>query len=167
MSSEVKLAIALASSNTVQQAASKASIRLTTARTYLDRIFRITRTHKQSQLVALIPVGRHTRVARIQPCRGVLLLRSRCDLAPPMNSACGSVLIEKRLRTRLPSQHLLTRQPSRNNEDSILATPTWLVAPRAAIFISACASDRFVVPHPVLCIRSRCVQSPFNLVENT
>ncbi|TAF99542.1 MAG: helix-turn-helix transcriptional regulator [Betaproteobacteria bacterium] len=52
--SEVKLAVALASGNTVQQAASEASIRLTTARTYLDRIFRKTGTHQQSQLVALL-----------------------------------------------------------------------------------------------------------------
>jgi DNA-binding CsgD family transcriptional regulator len=52
--SEVKLAVALASGNTVQQAATEASIRLSSARTYLDRIFRKTGTHQQSQLVALL-----------------------------------------------------------------------------------------------------------------
>jgi DNA-binding CsgD family transcriptional regulator len=51
---EVKLAVALATGRTVQQAAIDASIQLTTARTYLDRIFRKTGTHQQSQLVALL-----------------------------------------------------------------------------------------------------------------
>jgi DNA-binding CsgD family transcriptional regulator len=51
---EVKLAIALASGRTVQQAALDASITLSSARTYLDRIFRKTGTHQQSQLVALL-----------------------------------------------------------------------------------------------------------------
>jgi DNA-binding CsgD family transcriptional regulator len=52
--SEVKLAVALSTGGTVQQAAIDASIQLTTARTYLDRIFRKTGTHQQSQLVALL-----------------------------------------------------------------------------------------------------------------
>lgn len=52
--SEVKLAIALATGGTVQQAAADASIQLSSARTYLDRIFRKTGTHQQSQLVALL-----------------------------------------------------------------------------------------------------------------
>lgn len=51
---EVKLAVALANGSTLQQAALASSIRLTTARTYLDRIFRKTGTHQQSQLVALL-----------------------------------------------------------------------------------------------------------------
>ncbi len=51
---EVKLAIALAGGRTLQQAAIEGSIQLTTARTYLDRIFRKTGTHQQSQLVALL-----------------------------------------------------------------------------------------------------------------
>jgi DNA-binding CsgD family transcriptional regulator len=51
---EVKLAIALAAGSTLQQAAINASIQLTSARTYLDRIFRKTGTHQQSQLVALL-----------------------------------------------------------------------------------------------------------------
>ncbi len=51
---EVKLAVALATGSTVQQAALDASIQLTSARTYLDRIFRKTGTHQQSQLVALL-----------------------------------------------------------------------------------------------------------------
>jgi DNA-binding CsgD family transcriptional regulator len=52
--SEVKLATALATGRTVQQAAVEASITLATGRTYLDRIFRKTGTHQQSQLVALL-----------------------------------------------------------------------------------------------------------------
>jgi DNA-binding CsgD family transcriptional regulator len=52
--SEVKLAIALATGSTLQQAAIDASIQLSSARTYLDRIFRKTGTHQQSQLVALL-----------------------------------------------------------------------------------------------------------------
>jgi DNA-binding CsgD family transcriptional regulator len=52
--SEVKIATALASGGTVQQAAAEAGIQLSSARTYLDRIFRKTGTHQQSQLVALL-----------------------------------------------------------------------------------------------------------------
>ena len=51
---EVKLAIALAAGRTVQQAATDSAIQLSSARTYLDRIFRKTGTHQQSQLVALL-----------------------------------------------------------------------------------------------------------------
>jgi DNA-binding CsgD family transcriptional regulator len=52
--SEVKLATALSSGDTLQQVAAEAGIQLTSARTYLDRIFRKTGTHQQSQLVALL-----------------------------------------------------------------------------------------------------------------
>jgi DNA-binding CsgD family transcriptional regulator len=52
--SEVKIATALAAGGTVQQAATEAGIQLTSARTYLDRIYRKTGTHQQSQLVALL-----------------------------------------------------------------------------------------------------------------
>lgn len=51
---EVKLATALASGRSVQQAAIDAVITVSSARTYLDRIFRKTGTHQQSQLVALL-----------------------------------------------------------------------------------------------------------------
>lgn len=51
---EVKLATAVASGLTLQDAARDAKIQITTARTYLDRIFRKTGTHQQSQLVALL-----------------------------------------------------------------------------------------------------------------
>jgi DNA-binding CsgD family transcriptional regulator len=51
---EVRLAIALATGSSVQQAAAEAAIQFSTARTYLDRIFRKTGTHQQSQLVALL-----------------------------------------------------------------------------------------------------------------
>ncbi len=51
---EVKLAIALASGRSVQQAALEANVTNSSARTYLDRIFRKTGTHQQSQLVALL-----------------------------------------------------------------------------------------------------------------
>jgi DNA-binding NarL/FixJ family response regulator len=52
--SEVKIATALASGGTVQQAATEAGLQLSSARTYLDRIYRKTGTHQQSQLVALL-----------------------------------------------------------------------------------------------------------------
>lgn len=51
---EVKLATAVATGLTLQDAARDAKIQITTARTYLDRIFRKTGTHQQSQLVALL-----------------------------------------------------------------------------------------------------------------
>lgn len=51
---EVRLATALASGQSVQQAAVSAGITFSSARTYLDRIFRKTGTHQQSQLVALL-----------------------------------------------------------------------------------------------------------------
>lgn len=51
---EVKLAISLATGSTLQDAARESNIQITTARTYLDRIFRKTGTHQQSQLVALL-----------------------------------------------------------------------------------------------------------------
>lgn len=52
--SEVKLATALAAGKTLQDAAIEANITRSTSRTYLDRIFRKTGTHQQSQLVALL-----------------------------------------------------------------------------------------------------------------
>jgi DNA-binding CsgD family transcriptional regulator len=51
---EVKLATALASGKSLQNAALEANITRSTSRTYLDRIFRKTGTHQQSQLVALL-----------------------------------------------------------------------------------------------------------------
>jgi DNA-binding CsgD family transcriptional regulator len=51
---EVRLATAIATGLTLQDAASAANIQISTARTYLDRIFRKTGTHQQSQLVALL-----------------------------------------------------------------------------------------------------------------
>jgi DNA-binding CsgD family transcriptional regulator len=52
--SEVKLATALASGKSLQDAAEDARITRSTSRTYLDRIFKKTGTHQQSQLVALL-----------------------------------------------------------------------------------------------------------------
>lgn len=51
---EVKLATSLATGRTLRDAARESDIQITTARTYLDRIFRKTGTHQQSQLVALL-----------------------------------------------------------------------------------------------------------------
>ena len=51
---EAKLAAALASGRTLKQAADDAKIRISTARSYLDAVFRKTGTHQQSQLVALL-----------------------------------------------------------------------------------------------------------------
>jgi DNA-binding CsgD family transcriptional regulator len=51
---EVKLATALASGKSLQDAALDANITRSTSRTYLDRIFKKTGTHQQSQLVALL-----------------------------------------------------------------------------------------------------------------
>ena len=51
---EVKLATVLASGRSVQHAAREAGVTLSSARTYLDRIFKKTGTHQQSQLVALL-----------------------------------------------------------------------------------------------------------------
>lgn len=51
---EAKLAAALASGTSLQDAAMSASIKLKTARTYLERIFSKTGTHRQSELVALL-----------------------------------------------------------------------------------------------------------------
>lgn len=51
---ETKIAISLASGLTLKQAAEKSAIRITTARWYLDEVFRKTNTHRQIQLVALL-----------------------------------------------------------------------------------------------------------------
>lgn len=51
---EAKIASCLASGLTLKQAAEESSIRITTARWYLDEIFRKTGTNKQGQLVALL-----------------------------------------------------------------------------------------------------------------
>ncbi|KRE17335.1 hypothetical protein ASE66_31085 [Bosea sp. Root483D1] len=51
---EVKLAAALASGLSLEQAAAQARIQKTTARTHLDGIFRKTGTRRQGQLVALL-----------------------------------------------------------------------------------------------------------------
>jgi len=51
---EVRLATALAAGQSLQQAAVASAITPRSARTYLDRIFRKTGTHQQSQLVALL-----------------------------------------------------------------------------------------------------------------
>lgn len=50
---EAKLATALAAGTSLKDAAMSASIKLKTARTYLERIFAKTGTHRQSELVAL------------------------------------------------------------------------------------------------------------------
>jgi DNA-binding CsgD family transcriptional regulator len=52
--SEARLALTLASGSTLKQAATEAGIQLSTARSYLESIFRKTGTHQQSQLVALL-----------------------------------------------------------------------------------------------------------------
>lgn len=51
---EAKLASALASGGTLKDAAAIQEIRLSTARSYLENIFRKTGTRQQSQLVALL-----------------------------------------------------------------------------------------------------------------
>jgi DNA-binding CsgD family transcriptional regulator len=51
---EARLALALASGSTLKQAAADSGIRLSTARSYLENVFRKTGTHQQSQLVALL-----------------------------------------------------------------------------------------------------------------
>lgn len=51
---ETKIALSLVSGLTLKQAAEKSAIRINTARWYLDEIFRKTKTHRQSQLVALL-----------------------------------------------------------------------------------------------------------------
>lgn len=51
---EAKLAAALATGVALKQAAAEQNIRTTTARHYLEQIFRKTGTHRQSELVALI-----------------------------------------------------------------------------------------------------------------
>ncbi|MDR7033601.1 helix-turn-helix transcriptional regulator [Mesorhizobium sp. BE184] len=51
---EAKLATALAAGTSLNDAAMSASIKLKTARTYLERIFAKTGTHRQSELVALL-----------------------------------------------------------------------------------------------------------------
>ncbi|QCI67619.1 helix-turn-helix transcriptional regulator [Phreatobacter stygius] len=51
---EAKLAAALASGQALREAGAAMSLRFSTTRTYLDRIFRKTGTHHQSQLVALL-----------------------------------------------------------------------------------------------------------------
>lgn len=59
---EARLAAALAAGRTLKDAALDAGITIKTGRTYLDRIFTKTRTHQQSELVALLkstePLGR-------------------------------------------------------------------------------------------------------------
>jgi DNA-binding CsgD family transcriptional regulator len=64
---EAKLAAALSSGRTLKQAADDARVRVSTARSYMENIFRKTGTHQQSQLVALLksaqPLARNTRVA--------------------------------------------------------------------------------------------------------
>jgi DNA-binding CsgD family transcriptional regulator len=51
---EAKLAAGLSSGRTLKQAADDAGIRISTARSYLEGIFRKTGAHQQSQLVALL-----------------------------------------------------------------------------------------------------------------
>ncbi len=60
---EVKLATALAAGKSLQDAAAEANISRSTSRTYLDRIFRKTGTHQQSQLVALLKSAQPITVA--------------------------------------------------------------------------------------------------------
>jgi DNA-binding CsgD family transcriptional regulator len=60
---EAKLAAALSSGLTLKQAADDAGVRISTARSYMESVFRKTGTHQQSQLVALLkstqPMRRH------------------------------------------------------------------------------------------------------------
>ncbi|MBZ9857354.1 LuxR C-terminal-related transcriptional regulator [Mesorhizobium sp. CA13] len=51
---EARLAAALASGRTLKEAAESSNITVKTCRTYLERIFSKTRTHQQSELVALL-----------------------------------------------------------------------------------------------------------------
>jgi DNA-binding CsgD family transcriptional regulator len=51
---EAKLATALASGRSLKEAAANSNITVKTCRTYLERIFSKTRTHQQSELVALL-----------------------------------------------------------------------------------------------------------------
>ncbi|WID96222.1 helix-turn-helix transcriptional regulator [Bosea vestrisii] len=51
---EAKLATALAGGSSLEAAAAESGVRMTTARTHLDRIFRKTGTSRQGQLVALL-----------------------------------------------------------------------------------------------------------------
>lgn len=51
---EARLALALVSGSTLKQAAADSGIQLSTARSYLEGVFRKTGTHQQSQLVALL-----------------------------------------------------------------------------------------------------------------
>jgi DNA-binding CsgD family transcriptional regulator len=60
---EAKLAAALSSGRTLKQAADDAKVRISTARSYMENIFRKTGTHQQSQLVALLKSA--------QPIRGI------------------------------------------------------------------------------------------------
>lgn len=63
---EAKLAAALSSGLTLRQAAEDAGVRISTARSYMESIFRKTDTHQQSQLVALLkstqPLGQDRNV---------------------------------------------------------------------------------------------------------
>lgn len=52
--SEAKLATALANGRSLKEISAETGIQINTARTYLDRVFRKTDTHQQSQLVALL-----------------------------------------------------------------------------------------------------------------
>jgi DNA-binding CsgD family transcriptional regulator len=52
--SEARLALALASGHTLKQAAADSGIQFSTARSYMESVFRKTGTHQQSQLVALL-----------------------------------------------------------------------------------------------------------------
>jgi DNA-binding CsgD family transcriptional regulator/PAS domain-containing protein len=51
---EARLAAALASGRTLKEAAASSNVTVKTCRTYLERIFSKTRTHQQSELVALL-----------------------------------------------------------------------------------------------------------------
>jgi DNA-binding CsgD family transcriptional regulator len=51
---EARVASALASGQSLTQAAAVQNVRISTARTHLARIFQKTRTHQQSQLVSLL-----------------------------------------------------------------------------------------------------------------
>ncbi len=52
--SEARLAAAIANGQSLKEVSAGTGIQLKTARTYLDRVFRKTNTHQQSQLVALL-----------------------------------------------------------------------------------------------------------------
>ena len=63
---EAKLAAALSSGLTLKQAADDAGVRISTARSYMESVFRKTGTHQQSQLVALLKSTQPFKAATVE-----------------------------------------------------------------------------------------------------